>query len=91
MERINWTRNDYAGWTADVGGNVTLVVTPDRYARGITAKAARGTKWHAQATHWDATTSCASRFGRDVYGDLQDSADAAKRLAETIYREALAQ
>lgn len=89
MGRVNWIKNDWAGWQADMGGNVTLVVVPDRYAKGFTPKAARGTKWRAQASHWDAATSTMSRFGRDVYGDLQDSADAAKRLAESIYREAV--
>ncbi len=90
-DKPTWVKNDYAGWSADMGGNVTLVVTPTHYARGFTPKAARGSRWQAQASHWDAQTSTLSRFGRDVYGDPQDSADAAKRLAYTIYLEAIAQ
>jgi hypothetical protein len=66
--------------------NVTLAVTPDRYARGLTPKAARGTRWHAQASHWDEATRTMSRYGRDEYLNMQDNADEAMRLAEDIYK-----
>lgn len=83
MTRFDWTQADGAIWTAKIG-NVTLVASPDHYKAG---KPARGTKWHAQCTHWDEATRTASRFGRDVYMDLQPTARDARRLAETIYNE----
>ena len=82
--RFDWTQADGAVWTAKIG-DLTLVAAPDRY-KGV--KPARGTKWHAMCTHWNAATATATRFGRDVYMDLQPTAQAAKRLAETVYQEA---
>lgn len=84
---FTWIEQD-GGFRADAPGNVTLIVTPERYAKGFTLKAARGTKWHAQCTHWCERTRTASRYGRDEYLNLQDSAKDAMRLAEDIYRAA---
>lgn len=81
--RFDW-QFDGAVWTAKIG-DITLVAAPDRYRFG---KPARGTKWHAAVNHWDERTRTVSRFGRDVYMDLQPTAQAAKRLAETVYQEA---
>lgn len=82
--RFDWIKADNGVWTAKIG-DVTLVASPDMFRNG---KPARGTKWHAMCTHWNAATATASRFGRDVYMDLQPTAQAAKRLAEQIYTEA---
>lgn len=68
-----------------IKGDVTLVVSPDRFAKALTPKAARGTKWHAQCSHWCERTRTMSRYGRDEYMNLQDNADDAMRLAEDIY------
>ncbi|QWY83177.1 hypothetical protein [Rhizobium phage RHph_X2_24] len=84
---FNWIAKD-GGFHAEMPGNVTLVVTPDRYAKGLQMKPARGTKWHAQCTHWCDRTRTASRYGRDEYLNLQDDAKAAMRLAEDIYNRA---
>ncbi|QIG73334.1 hypothetical protein EVC03_026 [Rhizobium phage RHph_Y5A] len=83
---FNWVPQD-GGFRCEMPGNVTLVVTPDRIAKGIAMKPARGTKWHAQCTHWDERTSTASRYGRDEYLNLQGTSRAAMRLAEDIYME----
>ena len=84
MSRIDWTAYPDGSHRA-VMGNVTLVVTPDRYRKG---KAAHRTRWHAQCSLWTESTRTVSRFGRDVYMDLQPTAQAARRLAEQIHREA---
>ncbi len=86
MTAATWTR-DGAGWRAIVDANVTLFAVPDRTRRD---QPARGTKWRAGATHWDEDTRTASRFGRDVYGELCPDAKAAKALAEAVYAEATA-
>lgn len=86
---LNWQPNDFGGFSAEMPGNVTLVVTPDRLARGFTPKPARGTGWHAQCSHWDARTSTLTRFGRCEYSNLQPSAADAKRLAVSIYEDGL--
>lgn len=82
--RFDWIKADNGVWTAKIG-DVTLVASPDRYRFG---KPARGTKWHAAVNHWDERTRTVSRFGRDVYSDLQPTAHDARRLAEQIYSEA---
>lgn len=82
--KFNWIAVD-GGYRAEMPGNIALSVSPDRFKNG---KPARGTKWHAQATHWNERTRTASRYGRDEYCNLQDSANAAKRLAEDIYNRA---
>lgn len=84
MSGFHWVEQD-GGFRCHVSETVTLVVTPDRFAKGFQPKAARGSKWHAQVSQWCARTSTLSRYGRDEYLNLQDSADAAKRLAENIY------
>ncbi|API60550.1 hypothetical protein BSL82_15705 [Tardibacter chloracetimidivorans] len=89
---IKWeAAPDLAGFIANVSSDITLVVTPCDYVKGFKLKAARGTKWRAQATHWCERTRVASRYGRDEYDNPQDSPQAAKRLAETIYNDARAE
>lgn len=89
MIRFDWIAHD-GGFRAVMPDNVTLVVTPERYAKGFVLKPARGTKWHAQCTHWNEPTRTASRFGRDVYSDVQPTARDARKLAETVYLEEIA-
>lgn len=84
MSGFLWEKQD-GGFRCRVSETVTLVVTPERLVRGFVPKAARGTKWHAQASRWDETSRTLSRFGRDEYMNLQESAAAAMRLAEDIY------
>lgn len=83
--RVDWQK-DGAGWRAEIG-NVTLFASPDRTAN-LGTKAARGTKWRAGVSSWDEPTRTISRYGRDVYGQLCDSAKEAMRLAEVVYNEA---
>jgi hypothetical protein len=83
--RIEWKKRECGvGFIADIG-NITLCVTPDRTTRFGT-RAARGTKWHAQCSIWDGKSTL-SRYGRDTYGELCDSAKDAMRLAEAVYNE----
>lgn len=86
MATFNWQPKD-GGFRCEMPGEVTLVVTPERYAKGFAPKAARGAKWHAQASQWDGKSTI-SRYGRDEYGNLQETAKDAMRLAESIYRDA---
>lgn len=78
---FDWIAQD-GGFRCQIG-DVTLVATPDRYVNG---KAARGSKWHAQATHWNERTRTASRFGRDEYLNVQDCPQSAMKLAEDIFK-----
>lgn len=87
--QFTWTKDNFGGYQAAMPDNVTLVVSPDRLAKGFTPKAARGTQWRAACSHWDESTRCLSRFGRDAYMDLRPSYKAAMRLAEAIYMEAI--
>ena len=87
--KYQWIKNG-ATYRCELPGNVTLVASPDQYAKGFMPKAARGTKWHAQASHWDAATSCVSGYGRDEYMNLVASAKDAMKLAQSIYEEATA-
>lgn len=80
---FDWVEKD-GGYRCQIG-NITLCVSPDRYAKGFNIKAARGTRWHAQCTNWCERTRTASRYGADVYTDLKDSAREAMRLAEAVY------
>ena len=85
MSKFNWII-DGASIFAKVG-NVTLVASPERTA-SFGAKPARGTKWHAQCSHWNEATRTISRFGRDEYGTLYASRKDAMRAAELIYQDA---
>lgn len=82
--RVDWQKQD-AGWVARIG-DITLCASPDRLAR-FGGKAARGTKWHAGVSHWSEPTRTMSRYGRDVYMQLCDSAKEAMLLAERVYNE----
>lgn len=84
---FDWQKDEYGGYQAQMPDNVTLWVSPDRYAKGFTPKPARGTKWRGGANHWDEPKRTVSRFGRDAYTELKDSAKEAMRLAEQIYTE----
>lgn len=86
---FDWQKDNHGGYQAQMPDNVTLVVTPDRYAKGFSPKAARGTKWKAGASHWDETTRTLSRFGRDCYNEMKSSREEAMRLAESVYLEAV--
>lgn len=86
--RIDWQKNGDGCWVAKIG-DITLCASPDRYTR-FGSKAARGTKWHAQVSHWNESTRTMSRYGRDVYMQLCDSAKEAMLLAEQVYNEELA-
>lgn len=88
MIKFDWQPNAFGGFSAKMPNEVTLVVVPDRYAKSLTPKAARGSAWRAQASQWDGKSTL-NRFGRDEYGNLQPTAREAKRLAESIYLEAL--
>lgn len=89
MFAFQWKKNfDNAGFKAEMPDNVTLWVVPTKYAKGFDLKPARGAKWRAGCNYFDGKFTV-SRFGRDAYDDLQDSAKKAMRLAEEIYREAL--
>lgn len=80
---IEWQKRD--GMFVAQIGDVTLCASPDRYAKGFTPKAARGTKWRAQCSHWNERTRTLSRYGRDEYSILYDDARSAMRAAEGIY------
>lgn len=82
--KIDWQK-DQCSWVARIG-DVTLSAVPDRTSHFGT-KAARGTKWRACVSHWDAPTRTASRFGRDVYMQLCNTAKDAIKLAEQVYRD----
>lgn len=81
--QFDWQKSD-AGHVARIG-DITLCASPDRVRFG---KPVRGTKWHASVSSWCERTRTMSRFGRDVYLDLRDSAKDAMRLAEQVYAEA---
>ena len=84
--QLEWSANDQGGFTAKVG-DVSLHAQPVRLARGLTPKPARGTEWRAFVTHWCERTSTATRYGRDVYSDLQPDRNAAMLLAEQVFGE----
>jgi hypothetical protein len=69
-----------------MGANVTLFAAPEHTKGLFGERAARGTKWHAGASVWDGASTI-SRFGRDVYGQLCESAKGAKALAESVFTE----
>lgn len=72
------------GFRCELPDGVSLNAVPDRFAKGLTPKAARGAKWRACVNRWDGKSTL-SRYGRDEYMNLQDSAQAAMRLAEDVF------
>ena len=84
--KFEWFPHE-AGFRCELPNNVALNVVPERHAKCISPKAARGTKWRAQASIFDGK-STVSRYGRDEYMNLQETAKDAMRLAEDIYRYA---
>jgi hypothetical protein len=78
---------DGAGWRCEMPGDVTLFAVPIHTKGLFGDKPARGTKWRAGATHWDAATSTASRYGRDVYREECADHKAAKALATRVWEE----
>ena len=81
---FKWIKDSSGGFTAEMPDNVTLCVTPDRYAK-FGGKPARGTAWRAQASHWCEETRTVSRFGRDEYTTLHPTSKDARIAAEKIY------
>ena len=82
--KIDWQKDTY-GWTAKIG-DITLYASPDR-TKGLQNKPVRGTKWRAGVSSWDQPSRTISRYGRDVYMQLCDTAKEAMRLAEQVYNE----
>jgi len=86
-----WKRDAFAGFICNMPNNVFLVVSPSRtVSRGLKLRAANGSDWLAQCSIWNESTRTMSRFGRDAWRERSATPDEAKRLAESIYREALA-
>lgn len=81
---FNWQPID-CGYRAEMPGDISLTVAAVDMSRG---KPKRGTKWRAQASHWDERTRTSTRYGRDEYMNAQASAKAAMRIAEDIYNSA---
>lgn len=82
--KIEWEKDHVGCWRAEIG-DIVLFASPDRVNYG---RPVRGTKWHAGVSIWDEKTRTLSRYGKDVYLTLFDSADDAKKAAENIYIEA---
>ena len=76
-----------AGFRAEMPGDVTLCVEPER-TRAFGTKPARGTAWRASASHWNETTRTISRYGRCEYAVQYAAAKLAMRAAECIYADA---
>lgn len=87
---FNWVRDEFAGYRAEMPGNITLVVSPD-CATHFGTKPKRGTTWRAQASHWDERTRTISRFGRDEYNTRHPNWKSAQSAAESIYLDATAE
>jgi len=89
MSDCTWLKDaNTGGWKCEMPGDVTMFAVPNRLAsHSLTPKPSRGTKWRAGCTHWNEATRTASRFGRDVYMEFQPDANAAKSLAELVYRD----
>lgn len=85
---FDWQKDECGGYQAQMPDNVTVWVAPVDYAKGFTPKPKRWTKWRGGANHWDESSRTSSRYGRDSYMDLKNSAKEAMRLAEEIYRDA---
>lgn len=86
-----WKRDTYAGWVCNMPGNITLAASPRRTTtRNGKLTAAPKSAWSAQCSVWDEATRTMSRFGRDAWRDMPETAEAAKRLAQTVYEEATA-
>ena len=83
--QIQWGEYD-AGYRAKIG-DLTLFVSPEQ-TRDFGRKPKRGTKWRYGATHWNAETSTATRYGADCYVDARDDKRDAMRAAEQVYNAA---
>ena len=85
---FDWQKGEYdAGFVAKIG-NITLGASPDRVTHFGT-KPKRGTKWRACVSIFDGKFTI-SRYGRDCYDQLCDTAKDAMRLAEQVYNDELA-
>jgi hypothetical protein len=84
---FDWKKGN-AEFRVEMPNDVTLIVTADR-TTNFGTKAARGTTWHAEASHWNAATRTISRFGRDEYGIRYRSPGEAMNAAEQIYLDAI--
>ena len=85
-----WKPDTFAGFICEMPDNISLIASPRRtVSRGLKLRAANKTDWQAQCSVWDQSTRTLSRFGRDAWRDHPANADEAKRLAESIYLEAV--
>lgn len=88
--KIIWERDQYNNHVAHIDRFITLCASPvHTVTRGFETRPARGSKWRAQASIFDGKSTI-SRYGRDAYNELCDTAKDAMKLAETIYNEASA-
>ena len=88
MCKYEWKRDNYAGFTCKLPGNVTLIASPCRtVSRGLRLQAAPKSMWRAQASIWEDSTRTMSRYGRDAWREECGDAKAAKLLAQNIYEE----
>lgn len=86
--QLEWSLDEYGNYVARVGDYITLCASPvHTVTRQFKTRAKRGTKWRAQVSIWDGKSTI-SRYGRDAYHELHDTAADAMRLAEVIYGEA---
>lgn len=81
---IKWDKLSDGTYRVELG-DVSLNAIPVTWKRG---KPARGTKWRACVSHWDAKTRTMSRYGMDVYTTTLDTPKEAMRLAEAVYNAA---
>ena len=85
-----WKRDTFAGFICEMPDSVTLIASPSRtVSRGLRLRAANNSDWRAQCSVWDESTRTMSRFGRDAWRERAADSSAAKRIAESIYLEAL--
>lgn len=89
--RIDWQKDTISGGYIAQIGDVTLGAFPEHTKTvKFTVRPARGTKWRAQCSVWEEETRTLRAFGADAYRDVQESPEAAKRLAEKVYDDAVA-
>lgn len=86
-KQFDWIAGADAGFRAEMPNNVTLVVYPDK-TKNFGTKAARGTTWRGQASHWEESTRTMSRYGRDEYNVQHKTAKLAMAAVERIYLDA---
>lgn len=87
-----WNREG-AAWRAEMPNGVTLIAAPEHVTGVLGDKPKRGTAWRACVSREERNATAGgwtiSRFGRDTWRDMCRNVDEAKRLAESVYREAI--